>query len=461
MIESAVQDIPVDLVAIEAAQHLLFHGPSGPVATRTPLISSDPLSNQLGCRVWLKLENLQKTGSYKIRGAYNNIAHLTPEQAEAGIVTASAGNHAQGVAMAAAAFGIADQTTVFVPIGTPKVKQDNTRAFGVDVREVGENFDLARKYAYEEATESGRFFVEPFDDWRTIAGQGTIGLEMLDDLPSAKAIVSPVGGGGLIAGIALAVHGRGSSTQVIGVEAEGAASLVWALDRGAPDDLPAPPRTQIADGIKVSRIGDRPFLVAQTLIGRDRVMTVADTEIVAAIADLMVYAKIIAEGAGATSLAGLRDIQSGNVPSIPPFAPSDDVIVLVSGGNIDPSFSWRILYEQSVPNLLVIRVAMPDRPGELLRMLLPIAHLNVNIIDVDVNRLDARPRMGERIVELCVAISAQAQADNLLSALRTKGYNVLVSRWQDPRVDRTGNLSRSILTADRSFDAAPRENLDE
>ena len=218
--------------------------------------------------------------------------------------------------------------------------------------------------------------------------------------------------------------------------------------------MPHPPRTQIADGIKVSQIGERPYLVASKLIGRDRVLTVPDTEIVAAIADLMVYAKIIAEGAGATALAGLRDIQLGRVPSLPPFGTDDDVIVLVSGGNIDPSFSWRILYEQSVPNLLVMRVSMPDRPGELLRMLLPIAHLNVNIIDVDVNRLDARPRMGERIVELCVAISGQAQADTLLSVLRAKGYNVLVSRWQDPRVDRTGNLSRSILTADRSFDAA-------
>lgn len=182
-------------------------------------------------------------------------------------------------------------------------------------------------------------------------------------------------------------------------------------------------------------------------------MTVRDTAIVAAIADLMVYAKIIAEGAGATALAGLRDIQQGKNPAIPPFGKNDDVVVVVSGGNIDPSFSWRILYEQSVPTLLALRVAMPDRPGELLRMLLPIAHLNVNIIDVDVNRLDARPRMGERIVELCVGISSQAQADGLLAALREKGYNVLVSRWQDPRLDRTGNLSRSTISAERAFDS--------
>lgn len=460
MIDVTATDLPVDLKTIEAARDLLFHRPNGPIATRTPLVPSDPLSNQLDCRVWLKLENLQKTGSYKIRGAYTNIASLTPAQAKAGIITASAGNHAQGVALAAAAFGIADRTTVFVPMGTPRVKQENTRAYGVDVREVGENFDLARDAAYEEAAMTGRVFIEPFDDWSTIAGQGTIGLEMLDDLPSARAVVAPVGGGGLIAGLALAIAGRKADTLLIGVEAEGAACLVWALDHGAPEAMPHPPRTQIADGIKVSRIGRRPFLVASKLIGRDHVMTVPDTEIVAAIADLMVYAKIIAEGAGATALAGLRDIQLGRVPSIPPFGKNDDVIVLVSGGNIDPSFSWRILYEQSVPTLLVIRVAMPDRPGELLRMLLPIAHLNVNIIDVDVNRLDARPRMGERIVELCVAITAQAQADSLLNALRTKGYNVLVSRWQDPRLDRSGNLSHSFLIADRGLEATFQELTD-
>lgn len=460
MIETISNQIPIGLAEIEQARAVLFDGPKGPIAIRTPLIPSEPLSNQLGCRVWLKPENLQKTGSYKIRGAYNCIANLTREQTAAGIVTASAGNHAQGVALAAAAFGIADRTTVFVPIGTPRVKQENTRAYGVEVRETQENFDLARDAAYEEAAATGRTFIEPFDDWRTIAGQGTIGLEMLDDLPNAAAIVAPVGGGGLIAGIALAVAGRNSPATVIGVEAEGAACLVWALDHGLPEAMPHPPRTQIADGIKVSRIGVRPFQVAQALIGRDHVMTVEDTEIVAAIADLMVYAKIIVEGAGATALAGLRDIQAGRVPSIPPFGPEDDVIVLVSGGNIDPSFSWRILYEQTVPNLLVLRVSMPDRPGELLRMLLPIAHLNVNIIDVDVNRLDARPRMGERIVELCVAITGQAQADNLLAALRAKGYHVLVSRWQDPLVDRGGNVTRSQINADRANGPHTQEPAD-
>ncbi len=284
------------------------------------MIPSDPLSHQLGCRVWLKLENLQKTGSYKIRGAYNNIAHLTPAQAQAGIVTASAGNHAQGVALAAAAFGIADQTSVFVPIGTPRVKQENTRAYGVDVREVGENFDLARKYAYEEAAESGRVFVEPFDDWRTIAGQGTIGLEMLDDLPSARAIVSP--GRRRRVDRRNRARGRGARGERAGHRrrsGRGGLPRLGARSRGQrrPCRIPRARRSPMASRSAAS--ATVPFLVAKTLIGRDRVMTVPDTDIVAAIADLMVYAKIIAEGAGATALAGLRDIQLGRVPSIPPF----------------------------------------------------------------------------------------------------------------------------------------------
>jgi threonine dehydratase len=443
------QAAPIGLVDIERAADVLSGtGSPRPICVRTPLVYSAPFSRQFGCNIWLKLENLQKTGSYKLRGAYNNMANLPPERRARGVVTASAGNHAQGVAFAAEALDIAGRTTVFVPVGTPKVKQENSRAYGVEIREVGDTFDAAREAAYAEASESGRPFIEPFDDWNTIAGQGTIGLEILQDLPQVAGIVVPVGGGGLISGIALATRRPVEPPVVIGVEAEGAPGMIWSLEQGAPADLPEPPRTQIADGIKVSRPGDRPFRVCRLLVGRENFMTVLDTETVAAIADLMVYAKVIAEGAGAVSIAALRDIQAGRVSTVAPFPPGSDVVAVISGGNIDPSFSWRILYEQSVPNLLALRMAMPDRPGELLRMLIPIAHLNVNIIDVDVNRLDARPRMGERIVELCVAISGQAQADALLGKLRANGYHVLVSRWQDPAIDRAGNLSRSALIRD-------------
>lgn len=433
---------PVGLTEIRAAQRLLS-GSAGdlsgrPIAIRTPLVFSEPLSHQLGCRVWLKLENLQRTGSYKVRGAFNNIANLSPETRQRGLITASAGNHAQGVAAAAAAFGIADKTTIFVPVGTPKVKQDNTRGFGVEVREIGDTFDQAREAAYAEATHSERAFIEPFDDWHTIAGQGTIGLEIADELPGCRAVFAPVGGGGLISGIALAMHALAPETMIVGAQAAGSAAMQLSLERGMPTSLPTPPTTQIADGIKVRQPGNRPFTVVQALLGRDAIVAVPDIETIAAAADLMVYAKLIAEGAGAISLAALREIQLGRASAYQPFGPADDVVVIVSGGNIDPSFSWRILYEQTVPNLITLRVAMPDRPGELLRMLLPIARQNVNIIDVDVNRLDSRPRIGERIVEVCVAVAHQAQADHLIGSLNESGYRVLVSRWHDPKSESTG-----------------------
>ena len=451
MVAPSSTALPIGIREIEEAQRLLngelssVEGTIKRVAHHTPLVFSEVLSRQLHCQVWLKLENLQKTGSYKIRGAYNAMAHLEPEVRNRGVVTASAGNHAQGVGLAAALFGIEHRTTIFVPIGTPKVKQDNTRGYGVEVIETGENFDSARASAYAEAADSGRVFIEPFDDWQTIAGQGTVGLEILDDLPSVSGIIVPVGGGGLISGIAIAAMARAPHARVIGVEAEGAPSMIWSLQQKTAADLDYPPMTQIADGIRVRRPGDRPFIVCRELLGLPQFMTVPDLDTVGAIADLMVYAKVIAEGAGAISLAALRDIQEGNQLDQPPFTPDDDVVVVISGGNIDPSFSWRILYEQTVPNLLALRVAMPDRPGELLRMLVPISQAKVNIIDVDVNRLDARPRVGERIVEVCVAVSTQSQADALIESMGAVGYRVLVSRWQDPRVDRDGNLLPSRL----------------
>ncbi|MCC6944963.1 MAG: pyridoxal-phosphate dependent enzyme, partial [Thermomicrobiales bacterium] len=314
---SGVDHIPIGLQEIEAAYRLLtgkaefLPGRTTQFALRTPLVLSEPLTQQLGCRVWLKLENLQRTGSYKVRGAFNNVAQLPPEQRAKGLVTASAGNHAQGVAAAAAVFDIAAQTSVFVPVGTPKVKQENTRAFGVDVREVGDTFDQARQAAYQEAERSGRAFIEPFDAWNTIAGQGTVGLEIAADLPTCRGIVAPIGGGGLISGIALAARELLPGTEVIGAQATGAAAMIASLESGAPTDLAFPPTTQIADGIKVSRPGDRPFGVVQALIGADRIVAVPDFEPVAAAADLMVYAKVIAEGAGAISLAALREIQMG------------------------------------------------------------------------------------------------------------------------------------------------------
>ncbi|MGI8477386.1 MAG: threonine ammonia-lyase [Thermomicrobiales bacterium] len=430
-------DIPVTLDDIRDAHALLsgekdyLPGRRERVALKTPLIYADSFSRQFGCRVWLKLESLQKTGSYKIRGAFNTIAHLPPERRGRGVVTASAGNHAQGVAYAARAFGIAERTTIFVPRGTPTVKKENTRSYGVAIEETGATFDEARETAYREAERSDRPFIEPFDDWRTIAGQGTIGLEIVDDLPTVRAIVAPVGGGGMIAGVAIAARALCADVRIIGAQAIGADSMIRSLNRGEAVRLPGPPDTEIADGIKVSAPGLRPFIVARELLDARSFVTVADHETIAAVADLLLWSKVVAEGAGAIVLAALRTIQEGRSATIEPFGAADDVVVIVSGANIDPSFSWRILYERSVPNLMTIRIPIPDRPGELLRLLEPINALRINIIDVDVNRHDARPRMGERVVELCIAINGPAEKAALLDALGAHNYAPQYSRWHD------------------------------
>ncbi len=404
------------------------------VIVRTPLLYADAFSRQFGCHVWLKLESLQKTGSYKLRGAFNNLCHLEPALRTKGVVTASAGNHAQGVAYAARAFGIADRTTIFVPRGTPAVKIENTRAYGVTVEETGATFDHAREIAYVEAATSGRSFVEPFDDWNTIAGQGTIGIEILQDLPGADAIIVPIGGGGMISGIAIAAHALSPETRIVGAQPIGANSMELSLIMGESTALPGQPDTEIADGIKVRAPGARPFAVINELKDSCSVVTVPDSETIAAVADLLLWSKVVAEGAGAIGVAALRSIQEDRATNVGPFPPESNVVVVISGANIDPSFTWRILYERSVPNLVTIRIPIPDRPGELLRLLEPIHRLKINIIDVDVNRHDARPRMGERVVELCIAVKSAEEELALLEALAERNYAPQYSRWMDPPV---------------------------
>jgi threonine dehydratase len=265
----------------------------------------------------------------------------------------------------------------------------------------------------------------------TIAGQGTIGLEILDDLPAADAIVVPVGGGGMIAGIALAARAIKPELAIIGAQARGADSMVRSIKSGTLTALPGLPETEIADGIKVRAPGSRPFLVARDLIGQDAFVTVADGETIASVADLLMWSKVVAEGAGAIGAAALRSIQEGRAPGRRPFRSDENVVVVISGANIDPSFTWRILYERSVPNLLTIRIPIPDRPGELLRLLEPIQALQINIIDVDVNRHDARPRMGERVVELCLAVNGPWEEKALLASLADSHYAPQYSRWHD------------------------------
>jgi threonine dehydratase len=431
-VEISIQDIR-GAQAILTGERDYLPGRHERIALRTPLIYADAFSRRLGCNIHLKLESLQKTGSYKLRGAFNNLANMDPKERARGVVTASAGNHAQGVAYAAKAFGIADRTTIFVPRGTPTVKKESTASYGVTVEESGATFDHAREAAYEVAAATGRRFIEPFDDWMTIAGQGTIGLEIIEDLPEVDAIVAPIGGGGMIAGIALAARDLKPEVVIVGAQAAGADSMYRSLTAGELTALPGPPDTEIADGIKVKAPGVRPFEVASRLLDAGRIVRVTDAETIHAVADLLLWSKVVSEGAGAIGMAALRAVQEGRADRMSPFVPDANVVVVISGANIDPSFTWRILYERSVPNLLTIRIPIPDRPGELLRLLEPINALRINIIDVDVNRHDARPRMGERIVELCLAVNSAAEEQALYAALAAHNYAPQYSDWHDPQ----------------------------
>lgn len=318
------EDLPVSLSDVLRAREVVQK-----VASHTPLVEERALSDLCGARVYLKLENLQRTGSFKVRGAYNKIAGLSESQRAKGVVTASAGNHAQGVAMAASAFGI--PATVVMPETAPESKLAATRAYGANVVLHGKTFDEALARAHEIQRETGATFVHPFDDPMTVAGQGTIGLEILEDLPDPEVILVPVGGGGLAAGIAVAVKGLRPGTKIVGVQAENAPSMVEALKRGEPTAVRVTPTH--ADGTAVGKSGEVTFTIARKLL--DGVVTVSEDEIANAILLLLLKDKVLSEGAGALGAAALM---AGKVD-----ARGKKVVIVVSGGNIDPARLEKLL----------------------------------------------------------------------------------------------------------------------
>lgn len=301
------------------------------VALRTPLVSCGSLSAQLGCRVFLKLENLQATGSYKIRGTFNKISALDARVRARGVVAASAGNHAQGVAFAAAAHGIAGRTRIVMPVLSSMLKQDKTRHYGVSIDLHGESVDEACARARAIARVTRRALIEPFDDWDIIAGHASVGLEILDELPEADVIVAPVGGGGLLAGLLLSTLTAARQVRVLGVQARGSAGLLRALALGRPVQLPRP-RT-IADGIRVGLAGERPLAVASHFhaSGQLEMTTVRDSQIAGAIRELASLGWVV-EPAGAACLAAKAvalAMFARRRPARPPV-----VVFIVSGGNV-------------------------------------------------------------------------------------------------------------------------------
>ncbi|ELZ29814.1 l-threonine ammonia-lyase [Halogeometricum pallidum JCM 14848] len=400
----------ISLADVEAARDRVEE-----VAKRTPLDYSYTFSEMTGAAVHLKLENNQRTGSFKIRGAMNRIAMLSEAEKEAGVVTASAGNHAQGVALAATRAGV--DSTVVMPEHAPISKVKATRRYGAQTVLHGADYDEAQARAHEIEAEEGRTYVHAFDDDYVMAGQGTIGLEIVEDCPEVDTVVVPIGGGGLISGIATAVKEQLPDVRVIGVQAEGASSAAESLRKGSVHELDSV--NTIADGIATRRVGDRPFEVIQKYV--DEVVTVSDEEIAVALTYLLERSKTLVEGAGAVALAALVfekfDYEEGEV-----------VVPALCGGNIDMNQLTTVVMRGLVETgrYLKVRTVLRDRPGALHDLLSVIADAQANIYAIRHDRTSREIGMNETDVELDLETRGHDHVEDLLSALRERGYAVEV-----------------------------------
>ncbi|MBK0421606.1 threonine ammonia-lyase [Leucobacter sp. CSA2] len=388
------------------------------VTRRTPLESSRFLAEGLGVpRVYLKCENLQRTGAYKLRGAYNRLTRLTEEERARGVVAASAGNHAQGVAYAARELGI--KATIFMPLGVALPKLQATRNYGADVQLVGSGFDETNQAAQEFVRETGAVFIPPFDDPAVIEGQGTIALEMFDEAPDIATIVVPIGGGGLIAGVAAAAKqwaaANGREVKIIGVQAENAAPFPTSLAAGEPVTIRT--RSTIADGIAVARPGVRNFQVVQEFV--DEVVTVSDDDIARAIVMLLERAKLVVEPAGA---AGVAAILAGKITSEGPVA------TILSGGNIDPLLLQRVIGHglAASARYMKLRILLPDVPGQLVRTASIVAEANANVVEVIHTRHATELPVSEVELELHIETRGHEHGEEVAQALRDAGYTVRV-----------------------------------
>jgi threonine dehydratase len=377
----------------------------------SPCAHSRTLSQLTGQEIYLKLENLQMTGAFKERGALNRISLLTPAQAARGVIAASAGNHAQGVAYHATRRGI--RSTIVMPEPTPMVKVTATRGFGANVILHGGNYDAAYTEARRLCDADGSTFIHPFDDADVIAGQGTIGLELLEQVDGLEAVVVPIGGGGLIGGIACAVKSLRPSIRVIGVQTARLPSMQAARDAGHPVTIDA--ATTIGDGIAVRRAGEKTLPLVQRYV--DEIVTVEEDEIAAAILMLLEREKTLAEGAGATALAALLQHRT----SLPK---GTRTAVLVCGGNIDVTLLSRIIERGMVQDgrLIRLRIHLLDRAGALQDLTTIIAKHGVNIVDTLYNRAYYGVNLGDTTIDITMETRGREQADNLLAMLAENGY---------------------------------------
>lgn len=384
-----------------------------PHVYHTPLLPSRTIGDMTGARVYLKAENLQRAGSYKVRGATYKLSHLTADERAHGVLAASAGNHAQGVAIAAAALGI--ECTIVMPAGASLAKVTATEGYGATVVQYGEGLAEAFQKAFEIQKETGATFIHAFDDPDIISGQGTVGLEILSDLPDVEAIIMSVGGGGLISGVATAVKALKPDIRIYGVEAAGAASMRAALDAGHVVELDK--ATTVADGIATRYAGPLTYAITRDLV--DDVVTVDDEYIIRAVLLLMERCKMVVEGAGA---AGVAALLAGAVP-----VKGMKTAVVLSGGNIDMNLVDRfITHGLSIQGrYLVLRVLIPDRPGELLRLLTVIAEQKVNVLDVAHRRTAPRAPIQQVEVSLTLETRDKEHCKRLVALLEEKGFDAV------------------------------------
>jgi threonine dehydratase len=396
----------VSLAQVEAAAELLRG-----IAIRTPMEESRWLSSVVGGPVLLKCENLQRTGSFKIRGAYVRMSRLSAEERARGVVAASAGNHAQGVALAAQMLGI--RATVFMPEGAPIPKLNATKGYGASVIFHGAFLDEALVRAIEYAEETGAVLIHPFDHTDIVAGQATVGLEILEQAPTAATVLVPTGGGGLIAGIALAIKAHRPDVRLIGVQAEGAAAYPGSLEAGTPVALKS--MSTMADGIAVACPGVVPF--GEITDHVDDVITVSEESISQTLVLLLERAKLVVEPAGAVGVAAVLD---------QPSAFPTPAVAVLSGGNVDPLLLAKLIRHgmASAGRYLNIRVRIPDRPGGLARLLGELADAGANVLEVVHERTSMSLSIDEVEVRLQLETRGPEHAEAVLARLREHGYQI-------------------------------------
>lgn len=380
------------------------------VTVKTKLIHSTVFSNECGNDVYIKPENLQRTGSFKLRGAYNKIAKLTKEEKERGVIASSAGNHAQGVALAAQRLGT--QAVIVMPRHTPLIKVDATKQYGADVVLAGDIYDEAYAKAKELQEANGYVFVHPFDDPDVIEGQGTIALEVLEELPDADVLLVPIGGGGLIAGVAAAAKMKNPQIKVIGVEPEGAASAKAALDQGGPVDLDGV--STIADGAAVKKIGGLTYEYIKQYV--DEIVTVSDYELMEAFLLLAEKHKIVGENAGILSVAGLKKIKEKG----------KKVVSILSGGNIDVLTIASMITKGLIVRgrIFTFSVNLPDKPGQLVAVSEILANENANVVKLEHNQFKNLDRFHEVELQVTVETNGEDHIAKITKAMKDAGYDI-------------------------------------